>query len=437
MVLLGLAAGPAMAQETPRARATQPAPAAPQRLTFEQALRRALEANPIVNRARQDVEAASATKRGVLASVLPHISLNASTIRNTDEVAFGFGDETRTVLPRNDWNYRLTLSQPVFAGLRDMRANAQAAIGIDRAREGVRAAEDALLLRTAADYLGVVEAQLLLEVERQGLALAGQRRLQAQNVYEAGEATRVDVLRAETSVRAAERRVVAAQQQLEASKGRLRIDLGQDGGDMAVDEPLASSTPIPADESTLVRYADQQRAEVRQADHAVRVAELEVAKQKGAYWPVITADAGFISQKTTFPKDRYGFAALRFNVPIFQSGEVGARVAVARSQQRQAELSLEDVRRTVREEVHVAVLGLQAARTNLSLAEEQLETSEAEYAQTFELYKSQEATSVDLAISEAALRESRRGVVQSRLDVRLAELRVWAAAGGLKTALGL
>ena len=45
-------------------------------------------------------------------------------------------------------------------------------------------------------------------------------------------------------------------------------------------------------------------------------------KQRGFWLPTVTFDGGFIQQKTPFPADQYSYGALRFNVPIFQSGEV-------------------------------------------------------------------------------------------------------------------
>lgn len=404
-------------------------------LTFEDAIARALRSSPAVLSARQEIEAAQGQRRAVLSSVLPHVTATGSLVRNTAEVTFGSGEDLRTILPRNDWNYRLTLSQPVFAGLRDRKAYSQAGVGIDLAREGMREAEDETLLRVAGDYLDAVQAQALIEVERKNLGLAAQRRVQAQNLMEAGEATRVDVLRAETAVKAAERRVVAAQQRLREAEGRLRVGLALDPAEFAVQEPVTMALPPLPEEGILLRQAEERRPNLRRAAASVRIAELEVSKQKGAYLPVITADAGYVRQKTTFPKDQYGFAALRFTVPLFQSGEVGARVATARARQRQAELALEDARRAVREDVHTSLHALQTARTNLALAQEQLDTAEAEYQQTFELYRSQEATSLDVESSEAALAEARRAAVTGRLELRLAELTVWAVAGQLRPAL--
>ena len=76
-----------------------------------------------------------------------------------------------------------------------------------------------------------------------------------------------------------------------------------------------------------------------------------------------------------------------------------------------------------------------AARANVALVQEQLAAAEEEYKQMFELYRGQEATALDAEASEAALGEARRASVSGRLELRLAELRVWAASGSLQEIL--
>jgi len=408
-------------------------PAVPTELTLEQALARARAASPALGRARAELEAARAQSRGTLSLVLPRLQATGGLIRNSKEVSFGSGEDQRVLLPENDWNLRLTLQQPVFAGLREQRAYSQAKEGVRSAEQGLVATQDRVLLRVAADYLAVVQGELLLGVERQALALAGQRLEQARNVFEAGETTRLDVLRAESAVKAAQRRVALAEREREAAAGRLRVDLDLDG-DLRVFEPSAELPPRPAEDELLSR-AELTRGDLQQAKSALRIADLEVSKQKGAYLPVITADAGYVWQRTSFPAERYGYAALRFSVPLWQSGEIGARVAGARERQRQAALSLQEARRQVREDVRRALLDARTADTDLALAGEQLAAAEAEYAQVVELYRSQEATSLDAQASETSLADARRAVVNSRLQRVLAELGVWFAAGDLKSVL--
>jgi outer membrane protein len=402
-------------------------------LGLEEALRRALVSNASVGQARAEVGAADAQKRGARSAILPRLQATGGLIRNSEEAAFGAPPNQRVILPLNDWNFRLLVSQPIFAGLREIRAYDQAKEGVRAAEQGVRATEDRILLRVAGEYITVVGGDALIEVGQQTLALARERLRQAQDFFEAGEATRVDVVRAESAVAAAERTIALARRDRGVAAGQLRVDLDMEG-DIAVAEPRLELPPRP-DEALLIQRAEEGRADLRLARSQLRIAELEVSRQKGAYLPTVTADAGYTWQKTTFPSDRYGYAALRMTVPIWTSGETGARIALARERERQARLAYEEAVRTVREDVRRALLNLETAETSLQLSREQLQAAEAEYEQVSDLYRNQEATSLDIQSSEATLADARRAVVVSDLARLLAELEVYFAAGDLKSAV--
>jgi outer membrane protein len=242
----------------------------------------------------------------------------------------------------------------------------------------------------------------------------------------------VEALRAEADVKGVERRLADARQAREAAAGRLRLDLALDAP-FQVSEPRDILPPLPP-EPALASQAETRRPEIAQAETALAIAGLEVAKQRGALLPVVSAEGGWINQKSAFPSDNYGFLSLKLNVPIFQGGEVGARVALAKERQKQAELRLTELRQSVREEVHQALVDLATSEANLGLAREQLAAAEAEYDQAAELYRAQEITALEAETAEISLAEARRAVTTSRLDLRLAQLRVLAAAGLLKQA---
>jgi outer membrane protein len=399
-------------------------------LTLRDALSLAFDRNLALGRARAEVEAANASRRLARSAVLPRVTFNGSVIRNSTEVSFGPPDDVRTILPLVNWNTNVTVVQPLFAGLRDLKAYRQAGIEIDVAREGLRRTSDEVLLGVAAQFLLALEALALIDVERGNLELAGRRRKQANDLFEAGETTRVDVLRAEADIKAAERRLVEAERTRETALSALRLALALDEN-LELVSPQEGDVPRLPAEDELLRSALAHRAEVRRAERQHESARIEIEKQRGAYFPVLAADAGFIRQKTTFPRESYGFAALRVNVPIYQGGEVASRVRLAEEREKQAALVLDEVRRVVREDVKLALVDLEASRKNLALAIQQLEAAEAEYRQTSELYQNQELTSLDLQVSEAALSDARRAVATGRLLVAAAEVQVWFAAGTL------
>jgi outer membrane protein len=440
LLFLALAASaPALAQEpappapsipAAAAAAAQPSAPAPMRLTLQDALRRALTDNPTLGRTRAEVNALQAQADVAFSSILPKIGFQGNFTRNDQAVSFGEGDDSRVLLAENDWSYRLTLSQPVYAGNRERKAIKQARLSVDLARQGVADTEEALLLNVAANYLAVVQAEELLAVEQRNLELARRRRDQAQIFFEAGETTRVDVLRADADIKGVERRIAAARQSREAAVGNLRLGLAVEGPV----EVVAPGDFLPAlpGEAALVAEAESNRPEVAQALANQEIARLEVAKQRGAYLPLITADGAWIKQRAAFPTDEYGQLSLRFSVPIYSSGELKGRVAIAQERQRQAELQVQEVRQAVREEVRQALVDLETSAASLQLAREQLTAAEAEYEQATELYRAQELTSLEIESAETSLAEARRAVANSQLDRDVAELRAWAAAGLLK-----
>ncbi len=442
LLAAALLCAPAWGQEKPAAAAPAAAAASaigsaasdlagePMKLTLAQALQRALAANANLGVARLEIAAARAQKDIAVSSVLPHVSATANYLRNTVESAFDFNGTEVLLLPRNDWNYKLTVTQPLYAGNRDRRALDQARLGIQSAEQQAEGAAEQLLLTVVSDYLAVLEGEDLRAVEQRNLELARERQTLAQNLFDAGETTRVDTLRAESDTKAAQRRLTDAQRMRDEAESRLRLDLALERR-IAVEEPTTLFPPL-GDEPSLVAAAERQRPEVAEAQIDLTTAKLEVAKQRGAYYPVLSAEGDFLSQRSSFPADRYGQFALKLSVPIYQGGETAARIALSRDRERQAELKLDEVRRTVREEVRRAFVDLASADASLGLAREQLAASEAEYGQAADLYRAQELTALDAESAETSLAEARRAVATSKLDRQLAELRVWAAAGMLQ-----
>ena len=243
------------------------------------------------------------------------------------------------------------------------------------------------------------------------------------------------MLRADTDTKAAERALAAALQSRDLAASRLRLDLALDqlaAAPLQVASPELKFPPLPPAEE-LVAQAQANHASVQQADLALQIAQLETSKQGAARLPTVRAEGNVIKQRTSFPSDQTAALSIKLTMPIFDSGEISAKVAIARERQRQAEIALGEAKRQVREDVLQALLDLKTSETDLALAREQLAAAEAEYSQSFELYRAQEATSLDLQTSEGSLAAARRAVVNGTLNRDLAELNVWSAVGTLKT----
>jgi outer membrane protein len=244
VLILALVALPAWGQ-------TPPAPPG-ETLTLSEAVQRAIASNLALQSSRSEVTAADLQRRTLFASVLPKVSLQGNATQNSEEVSFGSGSDSRVILPSTDWSYRLAFTQPIYAGFREKRALQQARLGIETARQGVLDVEDQILTGTVAEYLGVLEGESLLAVEQKNLELARNRQKLAQDLFEAGEITRVEVLRAESDIKAAERRIAAARQLRDAAESRLRLVLSLDGtGPLRVSEPGQLFPELPPEQALI------------------------------------------------------------------------------------------------------------------------------------------------------------------------------------------
>jgi outer membrane protein len=402
-------------------------------VTLQQALQRALEANPSIARAQADVDSARALRRLAKSAILPRIDLDASAAQNGQDVAFDLGDTNIALQPRHDWSTRLNLRQPLYVGGRELKAIRQTALTIDVAEAASHSTEDAILFRTASDYLSLVEADALIAVEHQNVGLASARREHAARMLAAGEFTKVDVLRAEAAQKGAERQLAAAEQQRKEAESHLRLDLAS-ADEIAVVPPSLALPPVPGVEE-LAATSLASHPELKRAAAALDIARLETGRQHGAYLPTVMLNATMTKQRAAFPTNDLRAVSVTLHVPVFDSGEIASRIAVASEREKQAAASAGEARQAIREEIVRAVAGLETARKSYELAQEQLAAAEGQYRQISSLYRSQEATSLDIDAAESALAEARRAVVVGSLQSRLAELHVWFAAGSLKPTL--
>src|SRR3954453_1131300 len=279
---------------------------APQPLTLRQALRRALGANASTATVRSQIAVSEAQVRQLRSSVLPHVDLDSAVTRNSNEVAFDVNGFRATILPRNDWSARINFSQPIYAGQRERMALRQGRLTVSSGEAGLRSTEDRVLLDTASNYLGILQGEALVGVERKNLELAEQRLKQAQAFFEAGEQTKVDVLRSETDQKVAERALTAAQQSRDLATSRLRLNLALDepaGAPIPVAYPDLKLPPLPSPE-VLGPRAQGAHPLMQRAESSLEIAPPEPAFLGAADPPTVRAEGDVLCQRTSFPADQ-------------------------------------------------------------------------------------------------------------------------------------
>jgi outer membrane protein len=398
------------------------------RLTLTVTAARALAHFPTVRGARQSVLAARAGRGEARADLFPDVRLQGSATRYEEPVvvhpihAFGPGDFppfSRTVFQAG-----LGLSYLLFEGGRGARIR-QA----DRERAAAEAAlagsEMELLEQVAAKYAEIQSRRAVLDAHEARLVALRAERSRVLKRLEAGKSARVDSLRVESGLAAAEADRVAYEAGLRLSErdltGLTGIPRDSTRAERLVPVRLVAGT----EPDSLIPRALAASPDVLEANERAAAARAGAAAARGARWPMLSASGNY--QVWSDPDGNSTGewnAGVAVSQALFTGGETTSRIRRREALARQAEETVRLSRITTGRAVQAAAdRALEAAARRASLA-----AAAAGYAEVARIEAlSLEAgagtqpdflrAEADLLEARAALAEAERAEIAARLEL--------------------
>lgn len=404
-------------------------------LTLEEALAVARGSNPTYRQAVNSAGLNGVESRATLfGQVLPSARINlfqtqfTGNLQRQSEDNFGNPIED----PAAQWNYFSQTNQSLdltwrIQGRSIFNAlDRQELTNSDRDIAEVRAlTEVEITVRRA--FIDVLEQRALLRAEEETLAGRLTDQDAAERLFGLAMKTRVDVLNADLAV---EQQALAVRQQRaahERARLALRTRLGEDdlGPFVLADTELPIFDPTALDEDVLVSMAREVNPELRQADVAVRTADVGVAEARGSWWPSLVLNYN-VARRAQTPETEALFDVSfdedlnqRFYVGIelpmfndyFQNRQAQVQARIDRSNRlearRETELRVEETVRGALLELNNQYESLRLAGRSADIAMEALTLAREEYrlgSRTFEALR-------DAFDQEA---ETRRQVIQAR-----------------------
>jgi len=333
--------------------------------------------------------------------------------------------------PFNYVDFRARLTQTIV----DLTAinNYRSAQQTVRADEfSVQDARDLTVLAVGGAYLQVIAAAAKVEAARAQLETANALYKQTSDQRGVGLVAQIDVNRSQVQVLTQQQRLVTLQNDLAKQKINLARMTGLPANDQyELTDQIDFSPPPPLDLERALKLAFEQRADLRAAQTYVRAAERNRAAARAERLPSLSmsADYGAIGVN---PAQSHGtfsvVGSLRF--PIWQGGRTEGNIeqADAALGQRRAELS--DLRGRIESDVRNAYLDLQAATSQVDVAEKNVEVTQETLALTRQ--KLDEGISDNVAVVQAqdALANAHLDHINSVSAHNLAKLALARAVGG-------
>lgn len=303
-------------------------------------------------------------------------------------------------------------------------------LGIQIARETVLATRQALiqveqnvLLAAVQAYVDVRLAQEVVALRQSNLRLITQELRASQDRFDVGEITRTDVSIAEARLAASRASLASAEGQLMIAREAYKAATGAYPGNLA---PLPRAPALPRTMEEAQGVARATHPLIRQSQHLVTVAELQVDAAKAERAPTIGAGVTLRTDDNDLQSSSLG---LSMNQTLYAGGRLSALQRKALAGKDSARAGLQQTAVGVIESVGVAWANLAVAAASIEASDLQIRAAQAAFDGVREEAAAGTRTTLDVLDAEQELLDARNARLQAEAQRYVAVYQVLATMG--------
>jgi outer membrane protein TolC len=408
-----------------------PAVSAQHKLSLAEAIALASANNPELQASELDNEIADWKKTSARGLFLPTLGLSGQVNHYFQRTPFfGFGAETEgEKIPYGRFGGEdqvgvfLQAVQPLYnpvAGSTVKQANIgerQAALETHQSRINITS-------QIKETYLQILVLQERLAVERESLKRNKLVLRDSKSLFLQGKALRVDTLRAYTSVRNLEPRIIKLKYAIETGKLQLKTLTGIRDGEIELTDSLAVQIPVVApDESEIYEAALKNNPEFQLLTLSIEKQRQDVSAARLAKLPQVSALAQYQVQSQTnqfnFGDAYYpasAFVGVQLFVPLFTGLNNHAKTQAAKLTFTQTKLRADYAVEQLKSRVHDAVALSRESLERLYTSTSVRETAELSYEIIQYRYRNGIASRLELTDAEFELNAAKSNYLEAVYD---------------------
>ena len=428
-------------REGGRAAVIAQVPVPTERVSFDEAVQRAIRNNPSVAIASAGILRAQALLLEARSATRLQVSGNVTTTTLNRGVEF----DGQTVTPQSQLAATLDVRYPLYAPAR-WAQRAQADVARHVAEIGADDVRRQTALATADAYLTIIARRRVVEGNIRARDSAKAHFDLAHQLQESGTGSRLNELRAQQELTLTEGIVEAAQLAVYRAQEALGVLLVADGPVDATDEPvfpappdtLAAAASAPGAGSDIARASqvDPSQPLLARTDLKLFAAEQQLAervlsdssKDRLPFLEAVFQPSSTYPGQLFFPQNTWRFL-LQMNVPIYDSGlrqglklERQAALDVSRANLARALTEARSEVRTARESILSAERFLASARAAAEQAQQVVDIVNISF-------RAGGATNIEVVDAERVARDADNAVAVSEDSLRRARLDLLTALG--------
>lgn len=419
---------------------------AQEKLSLEQAVRKALESNPDLAIDAPARAAAGAEQAASKAGYRPRLDVEQSVLGGNNPV-YVFGTlltqrhftaadfalpSLNTLDPLANLQTRIAAQQNIWDFGRTRQRVEAAHLGVEITDLGHNDHVRQTLLSIIESYYAISLAREGQEAAKAAMASAEAMVKQAQSRVDSGLAVEADLLRGQVYLASARQQQIQAQGQEELARAQLNRLMG-----LPLDNPSGETAPLTRaayqmpSEDSLAAELRKRRPDYQLLQDEVKQAELELRSKQNQFLPTLGAFATWEADNPSL-KEAGGsnwLAGLSLRWNIYAGGSDSALLAASRQRLEQKRRQLQAMESAMSLEVHQALIRVRSAEQQV-LA---MQAAEAQSQESLRIlqnrYEAGLATMTDLLSAEAARSAARAALAEAIYQHRLSYAQMENAAG--------
>ena len=392
--------------------------------------------DPVWQSTRAQLDAVQHQSDRAKAGLLPQVGLQAGSQYSDARVRGDFPPVQNST--RQD-SAALSARQPLYAPV-DAITYQQGLRQTQAATADVEAAGQALLVRTAQAYFGLLAAQDSLQLVKAQKAAVAEQLAYAQRNFEIGTATITDAREAQARFDVVAAQEIAADNEVRVQQAALDQITGvSPTRPWPLLEPMPLPVLEPADLPAWLSLAQAHHPFLQQARLGVELAQLETDKAYAGHKPTVDLQASYGWQRNPDGSSAVaarhhatvGSIGVVVNVPLFAGFAVQNRVKETLALQRKQDADLQDVTQQVEQAVRSAFYGWQSARGQVQALEAAVTSSQSALQANLLGYEVGVRINMDVLNAQSQLFQAQKDLANARYQLLLAGLQLRQASGTL------
>ena len=394
-------------------------------LDVAQAVDMALKVNLALLRSQDEVDAAQSTKNIQRSIMLPRFNTTYS-YRYDDEAANLAGIP---IASQNEFNFDISLVQPVFRGFDLINQYKIADLGLNAAEVNEQLARLNVIFDIKNAYFSVLKTEKLALVELDAIKSLKAQEEVARNFYEVGMSPLNDLLQVQVQVANAQQAYITAKNNLQVAEAQFNAILIRPLNTPVVLEDIQTFAPLEKDIDYYLDQANKNRLEIKIAELEVQIAEKEVKVAQSDFYPDVDLSWRYFRRGNEFEVDGGPgiFDADGWSIQATASWDFWewGRTVYGRKEKlsrlSQARHTRDEIRVNVNFEVKQAYLKVIESEKNIVTVEKALVQARENLRINQERYKEQVSTSTDVLIAQTLLNTTRSNYVTALYDFKIAK----------------